>query len=426
MQDRIQSIYTGFLLGDSLGVLFEGMSRGHVESHFKNFSGYPDILKALKNKTELWRKPGLYGSQTQFACISALLNIERPYDSYYVRQFLSEKGRILEDMHGIFRRPSNALSRYLISVYNGKSNDFDVSESSSLLAITAASLVYSAVTASPDPVKVMLFSQSLGGDIHTCIGSLLLIQLLTKAMYTEDADPVEYAFYECAELKKHIQKNSPIYFNAGFNPDALMSSADIYERIFSDLSAEKNYAASEAHIVKVVNTFMKSPVTRATIDHPCAIFPYACILASHRYSDNKGSMYTAASLGGSSSSLTALTGMLMGAFYGECFPVELVDQLINRRLILNILEKISNGTGGRNDADQFFDAEIALTKKENEERHARMKSKSDVEKRPQKPQSREERLSRHVVESWTKLDRAKWKKEKRHNTKEADIPEDTH
>jgi hypothetical protein len=424
MQDRILSLYKGFVLGDALGILFEGMSRGHIESHFKNFSGYPDILKALKNKTEQWRKPGLYGSLTQFACICALLNIERPYDYRHIRQFIYEKGRILEDMSGIFRKPSTALNRYLISAYNGKSNDIDFSESASLLAVTAASLVPAVVTASVDPVKIMLYAQSLGSDVHTCVGSALLIQLLTKAVYTEDADPIEFARYESSELKENIQNNSPLYFNAGFNPDALLLNIKVYEMIFSDLSDAKNYSDAETRIVNIVNKIMKSPVTRATIDHSCAILPYACALSSHRFVGEKRILYTAASMGGSSASLAAIAGMLTGAFYGDCFSDELVEQMINRRLLMNILEKISNCTGGRKDAEQFFDAEIALTRKENEERNARNKTKSDIEKRPQKPQSREDRLSRHIVESWTKLDRAKWKKEKRHNTKETDITED--
>nr|HPJ15818.1 hypothetical protein [Spirochaetota bacterium] len=67
--------------------------------------------------------------------------------------------------------------------------------------------------------------------------------------------------------------------------------------------------------------------------------------------------------------------------------------------------------------EEFLSDEYPLTIKENEEFQRKTKNKetskaSDGKKR----QTEEERLSRHVVESWTKLDRAKYKKEKKRNS----------
>ena len=51
--------------------------------------------------------------------------------------------------------------------------------------------------------------------------------------------------------------------------------------------------------------------------------------------------------------------------------------------------------------------------KEREELNARLRHVKTKVKKPKDAGDRENRLNRHVVESWTKIDKAKWRKRDR-------------
>ena len=92
-------------------------------------------------------------------------------------------------------------------------------------------------------------------------------------------------------------------FDLGLNPDYLLSSMKDYVAILEKIISIKNTDDAEKQIYTYLNTKLKTPVTRATVNHPLAIIPFAIFLC-RLYSDNPAdAVFQAAEYGGSSSIL---------------------------------------------------------------------------------------------------------------------------
>ncbi|HEY1407018.1 MAG TPA: hypothetical protein VF857_10450, partial [Spirochaetota bacterium] len=204
---------------------------------------------------------------------------------------------------------------------------------------------------------------------------------------------------------------------SGVNPDRCLESAVLFVEIFEALEVALSVDEAERIIVEKVNRIMKSPITRCTVDYPYTILPFAAAIVSL---EGEQSLYTAARKGGSSSILAAITGMLAGALYKDPFPEELVDGLVNRKGVFDFIERIASGNAGIDDASEFFDKEITLTGKEREERNARLKHHKVPEQKKRTMADREAFLTKHVVESWTKADKAKWRRTRKTKGEDSD------
>ncbi|MFW6367018.1 MAG: hypothetical protein ACOC2H_11165, partial [Spirochaetota bacterium] len=183
--------------------------------------------------------------------------------------------------------------------------------------------------------------------------------------------------------------------------------------------------AEKSHIA-YVDSLMHSPVTRVTIDHPLILPFYAIVLAlDERY--NSGSLPGSAVVSGGETGLAAALACQLlpdGVALAESYPF-LADDLVNKKQIQKIVPRIASGRCTMDEMTLFFDGEQKLSGKEREERAVLMKharKKAPVRRKKDTRRDREEQLSKHVVESWTKRDKARWKREQRRNTGEDDGP----
>jgi hypothetical protein len=420
MDERVESAFKNYVIGDTLGSLFEGMSRGHIQSHFKLMSDYPDSTPALKNKMDQWKKPGLYGSLSQMGIIYAGFNSQNVCDISGFSDFIRGKGKILEGDSGVYRHPTRALAQMLQKSFENSETQ-SVGESGSCIPLLVFSLLAPSMTMSLSPVDVMLYARRCGAGLLSSVGCALALELLKAGAYTEDSDPILFANNCAEELHNYCNKHQPDFFQAGFNPDKVMECSAMYLDVFSGLSG-KSIDECERIIIDSANKSIKHIISRASIDHPLTILPFACAIVSG--TENKGDcLYIAAKAGGCSGALSAMAGLVSGAFYGTEISSVLEEGLINRKSTYDILHKIAAGTVSRNDISAFFDGEISLTRKEAEERRAKCGNIPENEKGNVDITGRQKILSRHVVESWTKLDRAKYNREKRHNTDNKDFEE---
>jgi hypothetical protein len=243
--------------------------------------------------------------------------------------------------------------------------------------------------------------------MYSSIGSALYSFLLHRIFVANDDTPVRMAAEESRRLSSEIAENQPELFKAGVNPDRCMEAARAFTEVFEAASDAKGCDDAEKRIVCAANQYLKTSVTRATVDHPLLIFPLAAAIVS---GSADSSLYTASRFGGSSTVLTAMTGAVSGAVSGDTFPEELESALVNRKNIREYAERIAAGNGGEGDAGEFFDNEIALTSKEIDEKEAKLKHLKVPERKKRTTAEKEAFLTRHVVESWTKSDKAKWRK----------------
>ncbi|HNX57772.1 MAG TPA: hypothetical protein PKK43_01640 [Spirochaetota bacterium] len=413
--DNISNYIRGFVLGDALGSVYDGMSRGHITSHFRDEKGFPDTVDAQKGHYDRWRKPGLYGGLSQLFIIAALLGCERPSDYNSLSRFLSKKGRVLDTTSGIFRAPGRLIEEYLISVYRNCEGTvtYDLQSASVLPLVSGGclSMLAYACPAVPDMVK---YATSLHSDLFGSVGASLHTYLLHRIFVSNDDSPLRMALEESRRLKNDMEECQPELFKAGVNPDKCIETAAAFADVFEKLSDVTSCDEAEKRIVAIVNRYMKTPVTRATIDHPLAIFPFAAVIASL---SGGNAVRDAAGYGGSAAVLTSMTGGIASAAAAdaeeEILPPELVEALVNRKSVWEYSTLIAAGNGEERAAEEFFSREIALTSKEIDEKSAKLKHLKAPEQKKRTTAEKEAFLTRHVVESWTKNDKAKWRKQRR-------------
>jgi hypothetical protein len=415
--ERIHSSLKGFILGETLGSIYNGMSRGHIHSHFRNSVGYPDPFGALKGHYGRWRKPGLYGGIGQLSILAAIAGSTRPSDSVSIARMIGSLGKVLDEPTGVYRDPGFFFEQYLSKIFNPvKDPDLDKISSAAILPFAVSSVVSMLSYACPSAVSFVLFVSECGADIQSAVGSAITARILHR-IFTENHEDgiIDMACIESEALVEEVSGNQPELFNAGVNPDRTLESALLLKNIFHSIRGLKNLDSIEKTITDIINGVIKSPIARATVDLPFAILPFSFAIADTEKNDP---IYVSAKKGGNTTILASITGMLSGALYTDKFPEILINNLINRKNLFDLFDKISLGESSFQDAEKFFHGEIGFTKKESEERHARLKHIREDDRDTRTTNDRESSMTRHIVESWTKVDKARWKKERRTHNEE--------
>lgn len=406
MNETIQSALLGLVTGDALGVLFDGFSKGHVSSFYKMIEKYEDTRALCDDRPDNWRKPGLYGYISQMSIIAAALGSERPSDSGYLISFIEEKGRVLQWDSGVFRVTQKPEMFFLSSIY--KSPSVPLSHyypSGSAAIISAMANISLCEYAPPDPIEILVYARIVGGDVYSGLAAYLISVMSYRVLALD----LEENILGCArnaqnEIVDELAGLSPELFEKGFNPDRVSEAAKLLFEILGSISDTVN--ESEKGIVRCISPLFKSPITRATIDHAFGIVPLSIVLVHFHSSEApiKGSL-----MGGTSSAVASCAGFFTGLFYPNEALSWMIDSLVNRRSMCTVIENISSGTAGRVLANSFFDGEIPLTDKEHAERISIFGQTAEISQSAKKSNPTD-RMTRHVVESWTKIDKAKWRK----------------
>jgi hypothetical protein len=93
-------------------------------------------------------------------------------------------------------------------------------------------------------------------------------------------------------------------------------------------------------------------------------------------------------------------------------PDNLREDLANKKKIAGIIDLISSKSSRSEIIGILYDSEPGLTTKEMEEYRARNKKEPKKQTPPKNRRDVESEMTKHVVESWTKIDKAKWRKER--------------
>ena len=421
MNEQAYSILMGILIGDAVGYPVDSLGKGHIRSTLGALSGFADPAGALKGHIERWRKPGLLSASGQLLLCAAAAARGRELSAASCASLIASNGEGGAAGTGPFRTTSRLLRVFLSNAY-GREVAAGPSASAAVLPVCAGGAVTVAVNRTLDGGECLSFAAGFGADADSAIASELLGRVLAACVNGAGFPDLTVFSRTGEELAVWCAENEPLLFSAGFNPVAAVSSARELAAIFRSLEECSSAEAGEKLIVEAVNRRLKTPVTRATVDHPFAVLPYAALLAGLYRGVPSTALFRAGEEGGASSALCALVGAFICS---EADPLELYgplfQSLVNRRELVSCAEKIASGTFAPREIAAFLSSESALSSKENEEREARMKH-GKVSAPPKKKDRREQErsLTRHVVESWTKADKARWKKERRNMEKDSE------
>jgi ADP-ribosylglycohydrolase len=415
MNDAARNIILAAIVGDALGSAVDGFSKGHIRANFREIDDYIDPEPALKGKTDLWRKPGLYSSISQFMLICAMAGFRRgPCADEFSRLCAGATGTSGSD-NGIFRNAGAAERSFIDRIKAGAPHSGAPSYPCARIIASLAPLSFrnnSSAERMADALSfVRLFTHDCATIAHGIFFSSLLAALYARA--STAGGLIRLSMETAESLVGEIKSRSAVIFEQGVNPDALAGEVSCLAGLLSGIARADSLDAAEKTICSHVNTRLKTPVTRATVNLPAALLPYS--LSINAFHGNGASLlFNAAAEGGSAAALTALTGAIGACLYEPVVPEILVRNLVNRRKILSLIDSLCGETDPSPLADDFIRSEASLTAKEQEELRARLKHfKKKPKKNPPSRADAERTLARHAVESWTKLDKARWKKSRK-------------
>ncbi len=418
MMDRSsRNIILAALVGDALGTPVDGLGKGHIRTHFRTIDDYIDPEPALKGKMDRWRKPGLYSSISQFMLICALAGLHRgPCRDEFLRHCAAAIGG---SGYGIFRNPDAAERNFIERVNAG--TPLTGPALSPTARILPAMAVLGLRNKAPGELMadiipvIRLFTL----DPATMAMSLFLASLL-PVLIERSASPaalLPVSAETAGALAGDVEANSAGLFGHGINPGPLARELRGLAGLLAGMAGAGSFEDAERTICAHVNRGLATPVTRATVGLPGALLPFALAICAF-HGDGATLLFHAVAQGGSTAPLTALAGAIGACCHESVIPDQLVRNLVNRKKLLMLADSLRANADASRLAGEFIRSEYSLTAKEQEELRARLKH---VKKRPKAPpptrSEKEKALSRHAVESWTKLDKARWRKERKQRDK---------
>lgn len=246
----------------------------------------------------------------------------------------------------------------------------------------------------------------------TC--SAILLQLLKDLIGHEESSILKTALTSAEKVKDDIIRMQTRIFDTGLNPDYIITESEYMLNLFRELNVSGNNDKDNCERIICSHADKRSSdsITRGSINLPETILPLAAVIADSA-EDPYSVIETAVMEGGSSSSLASIASAVATAYHGLKIPEIYISTIANKKRIGSMIDIIAEDRNRSAIKTEIYSSEPGLTAKELEEYRSRNKNSPVPKEKKKKTRSEiESGLSKHVVESWTKLDKAKWKKER--------------
>ena len=413
--ESMKNILIAVTAGDASGYIFEGMKKAHIKSVFRKIEPFPDPEPALKNNMHKWKKPGLYSSITQFMLLNGASIEKKSWNRDKFRKIVKDSPELPGLDYSYFRNPDPAGRKFISLLKNPQ----EQGESPFILPSSAVI---------PSAIPILLSSSDYENLIYSVISysmlftidpgtaaSAVALNMLIKDIIKSDKQKGlhEISAHSLTKTAAFAQDHEDVIFRAGINPDYIISRLIFLRDILLKTADFDTINECEEAICSEAEKTAGKRITRASINMPEIILPYAVSIAAR--CSNPGDIFlTAAYEGGSSSALTSIAGSVASAYHGDIIPENILAGIINRKKLLSLIELIQSEKGRNGISEEMNRSEPPLTLKEEEEYNSRNRKNPDKKsgKKPKTRKDAEAEIAKHVVESWTKIDKAKWKKER--------------
>jgi hypothetical protein len=391
-------ILQGIIIADALASPLDNLSAEHIRNTFDSVHDYTDPTPALKHKLHTWKKPALYTALSQYVLLLCAINTNHhAYTHQPIEDFIS----IFGDSSDILRHPLGML-HHPGSPYNAPTAE---------TLIIMPSLFFLKRIPNTESIINMILTHNR--NAATCVAScyyyFMLDTIIRHQLITLDMTVLNDI---ATRTLQFVSSHSSELFVSGGNPQDIHTAAqDLYSMmqhlpLHADENQFTNYCLSYTH------RWSKHTFTRLTVNHAFTLLPLAiyCILTINK--DNL--LFATVHKGGNISLLAPLVATIACSLYGEdAIPHHLMQNIINKKRILQLLDLLRNRSITTHYLTEFFQNEKKLTQKEKEELESKLKHITPKRSSTKKSQDPYKDMTTHVVESWTKLDKAKWKKERR-------------
>ncbi len=412
MNSNLSEIILSMAAADALGSSFEGFTRAHIEANIKDFTDYPDPSKLLTRDFSRWRKPGLYTSITQTALLLILSSTRGRIQLHALKQLFSSPESSPE-----FLRNTDPTERS----FAASGGDAPSTQPSARVCALLTPLAGN----SPDLKEVLMsaisFARHYTEDLYTIAGAGLHVLTVSSLINNTEHGilSISEASMAMTSYFADFIKTSPhIVFNEGLNPDQLEKILMIYQTIIKNSLQAVTLKEAEDIICKTANLHLKTPVKRPSINHPLTLIPLSLFLTSMGTRMPEGTagqtVVNAAAQGGSSSAAASITAAYLTAL--KCpspIPENFLEKLVNKKTVSAAADSIAQSAKLPFTISEFIHSESKLTAKAQSELTSKLKHQKAKPVRKKISRSIESDIAHHVVESWTKTDKARWKKQRR-------------
>ncbi|MCX7680035.1 MAG: ADP-ribosylglycohydrolase family protein [Spirochaetes bacterium] len=415
--NKLKGALWGSVLGDAVGNLFEGMSKAHVRAVFKNFNAFIDPMPGLKGKEYRWKKPGLYTAISQ---MMFLFGIAFPWQkkTISIQSVIAKASTTGECEWGIFRHPDSLLRDFIkrCRIYD---NEGTFSDGNLQCAIHPC--IFTSFFALPSHILRDIIPISLKYARLFTINEwgLAMLVISMRAIHSLIIESVNHNYLKeliidaAHSALKWCSDHAEELFSLRINPESFLQKMRECIGAIEIINSAHTREEAEQKICRYATAYLHHPITRASTNHPLLVFPFAFAHLLFTPEHSSHPIFTAASEGGSSGLLTSTVGMIAGAKQGfSSLPLTLRENLINKSEISRMIDALCENRHSSLQIEKYLSSELSLTNKENEERNARLKHIKQKKKNVS-PKKAEETLTKIIVESWTKMDKAKWKKQKK-------------
>jgi hypothetical protein len=406
------NLLKNLLYSDVFASPFQNMSAGHIKTGYKRESVYFDNREAQKDHLDRWRMPGLYSSIMQMSILSYYIGKEKITETNKIEEIIVQIFNSPERAFETLRFPTGCIRNFVLP-YNAEIQKVNIYPCSVSVLLTS---VYSAAIA---PKKItpaqLFFFLAIFTCNSDCAAAVLFFDTVVRRL--EYSESLSYYAISEDSINEIISKKNeilPAAFSFGINSDSVEKSIHHLLIIMSYYSKYDIIEAQDKHL-NYVNTLFQTPVKRLTIDHPLILIPFAISLAEKSKEDSAYLPEMCSLEGGETILLSCLTSILRNDIDISEFDKKYQNRLVNKNLISKTIDAIVKSRVPIKQIIDFFDNENKLTEKENETRLSITKHvKKKTKEKPKKSKiTREQELSQHIVESWTKRDKSRWKKERR-------------
>jgi len=396
-RSRLTQILHSIIIADAFASPLDNLGAEHMHNVFGTIHDYTDPTPALKHKLHVWKKPGLYTALSQYCILLAAINSQQnTFSHQHIDNFIFSLG----DSSNIFRHPQGFLQHL--------NSPFDAPTAELLICMPAIFFLHK-----QNSNSIIHFILSHNTNAAVCASSLFLYILLEEIIRRQLITLDGALLQQIAEnTLQFTHTHSSSIFDNGGNPQNIIEAAKDLYTMMTQLPLGNHLTHVTSYCLPFANRWSKNAYTRLTVNHPFALLPMAlyCIQTF----DKELLFSSALHQGGKTSLLVPLAALIATAFYGDdVIPKNLIDTIVNKKRILQLLESLQNNSISIFYLTEFFQNEKKLTQKEQEELESKLKHIAPKRPPSKKSQDAYKDMTQHVVESWTKLDKAKWKKERR-------------
>lgn len=394
---KLTRMLHSIIIADALASPLDNLSAEHIRNIFGSIRDYTDPTPALKHKLHLWKKPGMYTALSQYCIILSAINTHQNIFNYkLVSDFIFSFG----DSSHIFRHPQGFLQQLNIP--------YDAPTAELMVCIPTLLFLQK-----HHPESIINFILTHNKNAATFAASLFLYKLLEEIIQRQLLSlDISLLHTSAMNTVEFTQKHSSVIFNNGGNPHNVMEAAQDLSTMIKNLPLTGNETSFIQYCVPFASKWSKNVFSRLNVNHPFALLPLALYCISTI--EKESLLFSTVNKGGKVSLLFPLVALFATTLYGyEIIPQILIQNLINKKRITQFLELLQHNSLSMNFLYEFFQNEEKMTHKEQEELESKLKHVTTKATTKKKAEDKFINMTHHVVESWTKLDKAKWKKERR-------------